>query len=316
MGASNKRASKFGYETEQHAKSVISYIGGKHQLIDNIVPIIEWCASANNLSSYLELCGGGARMLLNLNSSLFEHRLYNDMDLGLCKLFACLGVRDDVYALISKLEELGCSEAVFYHAKDARAFESRMLARGHRHHELDQVTAAAYTFILALQSRAADMETFDRLRASNPARRESYFKRVSLLDRFYPTLKDVEVSHGSCFELLDLHRGRSDVFAYIDPPYCPETMQSEVTYAHSFKNSDHELLVDKLLATKMMVALSGYENEIYSRLVSAGWTRLFLKNVHVSSAATGRKQNEYLWINFRVPQSLEDQISQFDYGAY
>lgn len=316
VSAGNKK-SKFGYDTERHASSVIPYIGGKHALIGNIVPIIEYCADAYSLNSYFELCGGGGRMLLNLDQSLFQYRLYNDMDLGLCQLFSCLGDRDDTYALIALLENLGYSEEVFYRAKQARDFESRMLARGKLGYEMDRVTAAAYTFILATQSRAADMIKFDKARVLDHARQQSYFQRVRMLDRFCPKLRDVEVTQGDCRELLSLYRGKGDAFAYLDPPYIPEKMQLDDHYgSRSWAFADHEQLVDILLDTDMKVALSGYDNECYARLVAAGWRKLYLKNVHVSSAAIGRRQDEYLWINFDIPASLEDRVSKFDYSAW
>lgn len=317
MGGSTKKTRGFGYDTEQHAQSVISYIGGKHALIKNIVPIIEFAAEAYGLTSYFELCGGGCRMLLNLPVTLFEHRNYNDLDLGLCKLFSCLGDRDDTYSLIAILEELGCSETVFLRAKHAREFEARMLKRGYADYELDRVTAAAYVFILASQSRAADMDKYDKARMVDSARLRSYFNRVRQLDRFYPTLKDLEITHGDCRELLSLHRGRSDAFAYIDPPYAPESMQLTDHYGdRSWSNADHESLVDELLVTNMKVALSGYDNQSYVRLVEAGWQRLYLKNVHVSSAAIGRRKDEWLWLNFPLPSSVEDLVCQFNYSAY
>ncbi|OPG94623.1 hypothetical protein B2I21_30475 [Chryseobacterium mucoviscidosis] len=71
-----------------------------------------------------------------------------------------------------------------------------------------------------------------------------------------------------------------------------------------------------MLVTKIKVALSGYENECYGRLEAAGWRRLYLKQVHVSSAATGRWNDEYLWINFDIPASLEDQDCHFNYSAF
>ncbi|RXT08835.1 DNA adenine methylase [Ammoniphilus sp. CFH 90114] len=300
-----------------HPHSVISYIGGKSQLIPNIVPIITYAANTYGLSKYYELCGGGARMLLNMPVTLFEHRVYNDLDLGLCKLFACLGDKRYLYDLMALLEDLGCSEEVFLQAKHAREFETRMLARGRVECELDRVLAAAYTFILAMQSRAADMNTFDNNRVRDRKRLRSYFKRVHQLDRFFPTLKDVEITHGDCLELLDWVGSRGDSFAYIDPPYIPDSMVNENHYGErSWVLEDHVNLVNKLLFTNMKVALSGYDNDCYDRLIKAGWQRLYLKNVHVSSSASGRRKQEYIWINFPIPYSLIEEVSLIDYIEY
>lgn len=310
MGSTARKTSR----TEQ-TMNLIPYIGGKYALIKNIVPIIEYCAEAYGLTHYFEMCGGGAKMLLNLFPTIFEQRSYNDMDLGLCKLFACLGDKNYLYDLVAKLEDLGISEEIFLNALQAREFETRMLKKGHTKSELDYVTAAAYTYILATLSRAADMSRYDQTRVLDSARRNSYFKRISQLDRFYPILKDVEVTHGDCRELLDLHSYRNDAFAYLDPPYTPDEMVLQEHYGErSWTYADHESLVDRLLDTNMKVALSGYDNVAYARLVAAGWRQIYLKNIHVSSSANGRRSDEFLWINFDIPSSLEDQVSQYDYS--
>lgn len=310
-----KRSSSFS-SNNGGLSSVINYIGGKFQLIPNIVPIITYAATTYGLSSYYEMCGGGARMLLNTPPTLFEHRAYSDMDIGLCNLFACLGDKGYLYDLMAMLEDLGVGEGVFLRAKHAQEYAARMMSLG-SDFELDRLISAAYTFILAMQSRAADMNTFDNSRVSDPKRLRAYFKRVRDLDRFYPTLADVEVTHGDCRELLDLHGEDSLAFGYFDPPYAPSSMVLTDHYGErSWTVEDHEILVDRLLVSNMKIALSGYDNESYTRLVEAGWDRLYLKNVHVSSAANGRRGDEYLWVNFKVPSSLLAQISEFNYSAF
>lgn len=312
----DRRVSSLEYHNG-HPHSVISYIGGKSALIGNIVPIITYAAQAYGLSSYYELCGGGARMLLNLPISLFSHRSYNDRDRGLCALFACLGDKEYLYDLMALLGALGVGEDVFLRAKHAREYEARMMAQG-TGFQLDLLDSAAYAFIVTMQSRAADCVTFDISRVKDLKRLRSYFKRVSELDRFYPTLAEVEVTYGSCFDLLDMLSEREDAIAYIDPPYTPYEMVRQDHYGdRSWSLEAHERLVDKLLVTNMKVALSGYDNECYNRLEMAGWRKLYLKNVFVSSSTiSGRRSDEFLWINFDIPVSLEDQVCQFDYSAY
>ncbi|MGG4495615.1 DNA adenine methylase [Brevibacillus reuszeri] len=78
------------------------------------------------------------------------------------------------------------------------------------------------------------------------------------------------MTHGSCFDLLDLVGVNDKAFGYIDPPYAPESMALEAHYGdRSWTLDDHERLVDKLLVTSMKVALSGYDNECYNRPCSS-----------------------------------------------
>ncbi|QSO50161.1 DNA adenine methylase [Alicyclobacillus curvatus] len=301
-----------------HPRSVISYIGGKFQVIENIVPVISYAAEAYGLSTYYEACGGGARMLLNLPSTIFERRIYNEVDLGLCKLFACIGDQRYLYDLQTMVENWGCSEEAFDHAKQARNFERHMMAQGRNAFEMNMVEGAACAFAVAMMSRASDCVTFDHSRVENKNRLRSYFNRVRELDLFYPTLAEVEVTHGDVFELLDTVQEHTDAFVYIDPPYVPEEMILSNHYGErSWTHRDHERLVNVLLGTHVKVALSGYDNRYYTNLEEAGWNKLFLKDVCVSSSgASKRKNSEYLWINFEIPASLEEQISEIDYHAW
>lgn len=183
---------------------------------------------------------------------------------------------------------------------------------------LDIVSSAAFAFIVTMQSRAALMDGFDPSRVSNKGRLRSYFNRVENLDSFFPTLAEVEVTCGSCFDLLDQLRDRGDAFAYIDCPYHPEEMASSAHYGNnSWGVEQHDKLVASLLEIgDLKVALSGYANECYTRLEEAGWSRLYLRQVHVSSAATGRFKDEFLWVNFDIPSSLEEQVCHIDYSQW
>ncbi len=85
----------------------------------------------------------------------------------------------------------------------------------------------------------------------------------------------------------------------------------------SWTQADHESLVERLLLTNMKVALSGYDNTCYKKLEEHGWKKLFLKEVFVSSSTVSkRRSDEYLWINFEIPSSLEEQVCEVDYSAW
>lgn len=298
-----------------HPSSVISYIGGKAALISNIVPLITYAAQTYGLTHYYELCGGGARMLLNLPTGLFQQRVYNDLDRGLCTLFACLGDKSYLYDLMALLETLGVGEKVFLRAKHAREYEIRMWNKGFR---LSQLDAAAYAFIVAMQSRASDCVNFNRSLVQDPGRLRSYNKRVRELDLFYSTLAGIEIYHEDCFRMLDHVEGRSDVFVYLDPPYVPDKMLGKKHYGdRTWVLADHEALVDKLLGTTLKVALSGYDNDLYNRLLEGNWKKFFLKNIFLSSGVVrGKRCDEYMWLNFDLPYSLLEQISHVDYTSY
>jgi len=296
-----------------HPSSVIRYLGGKAGLIDNIVPIIDYIAHAEGLNEYVEATGGGARMLLNLTSSLFQRRVYNELDSGLCALFYCLGQRELSYQLMDMLEELGIAEEKYLFARSQHESWQGKPSLFYNS-DFDRVYAAAITFIVNMQSRAATRNSFDRTILS-ANRQASYMKRVRSLHLYSSTLEGVNVSNQSIFDLLSQPRDWSKSFVYIDPPYTVDEMLSTEHYGvHSFSNHDHEQLVDMLLNHDAKIGLSGYANSIYARLEWNGWKKLFLRRVPISSSGTkGRFQDEYLWLNTDIPEILVNMVTDENY---
>lgn len=272
--------------------SIIPYTGGKFNLIDEIVPIIEWCAEKHNLNGYLELCGGGARMLLNISTTKFNYRLYNDLNAGLSKLFACLRNPHLTKQMISKLMQLEYTQENFNMAKENYDLK-----------DTDIVTSAAYTYLLAHQSRAGNMKTFDR------SNEDSYFSKILGLQSYNVILKGIDVTNGNCLYLLEENINRNDYFVYLDVPYVTDSKRSTQDSYKAEKDNpfNHIEIVDILLKTTMKVALSGYANHnYYDRLnKDNGWHKIFLKEVFVSSSAkSGITAEEYLWVNFDIPKYI------------
>lgn len=307
---SSSRSKKHNvYPNSGHRRSIISYIGGKAQLVDNIVPIIDYAIHGYHLNAYYELCGGGARMLINLPHSNLQKRVYNDIDEGLAALFTCLTQPTLLYNLMTTLDEWGVSEERYQWVKQLRE-SSRIGDEGY-----DVITAAACAYVINQQSRAATQGSYDRS-SLTPNRMRSYFRRVRELDKFLTTMLGVEVTNRDVFSWLQERRDWSKSFIYLDPPYVPDQMHLDDHYNVNWTRDDHERLVNVLLTHQGTIALSGYDNDVYSRLVDKGWTKIYLKRVHVSSAAIGRFQDEYLWINFVIPTTLLDQVSEIDYSRW
>jgi site-specific DNA-adenine methylase len=78
--------------------SCIPYFGGKYYQVKKYLPYIYALATMNECNTYVEMTGGGARFLLNLNPDYFKNLVYNEMDLGLCSMFQ--SIKSDDYKLI------------------------------------------------------------------------------------------------------------------------------------------------------------------------------------------------------------------------
>ena len=66
-------------------------------------------------------------------------------------------------------------------------------------------------------------------------------------------------------------------------------------------DSEHERLVDVLMNIKGKAVLSGYDHEIYNRLVNDGWNKVLLGEFDKKSMnhnAETKKGKEFVWINY------------------
>lgn len=278
-------------------KSVISRLGGKKQLLKNIIPILEQCQYDYDIKTFIDLCGGSGKVTLNIDKELFDNVIFNEIDKGICALFECLKDKEKTKVIMGDLERLDYSEYVFNTA----------LQKLEDIEHLNVIDAAVYTYIVAKQSWTANMERYNK----SGEYKGSYIDNIYELDGFYDDLINVEISNKDCRVLLKEHQECIFDLIYIDPPYVPDTMAHKETYGKlSWKDKDHEELVNLLLKTKAKIVLSGYDNNIYTRLVENGWTKIFLKTVHVSSSGTGRKKGEFIWVNFDIHSSIIDEVNE------
>lgn len=299
----SRRQRAGGHTNRTKTKSLIPYIGGKYRLVPKIVPIVEHAAKTYGLTACREWFGGGGRIQLNIPPDLFkDERWYNDKELGLAQLMAVVGDPVAVYELQSILLERGVGEDVFLRALEEKGIDDKGVSL---------VNGAANTFILATQSYAAAMKSFDPSLDWDLDRVDSYYSRVDALESIQEALEGVVVTQGDCLELLEKSKHDEHALVYLDPPYAPETMRTQGHYGdHSWGILEHKVLAYLLEETAMKVILSGYDTLHYRPLEEAGWDKIHLGEVAVSSSGASRvRANEYLWINFDIPEALLNKVS-------
>lgn len=287
--------------------SIIPYIGGKHGLVRNIVPIIVWCVQNYNLSGFIEGNAGGARITLNLDPGLFKHRILNDLDYSLCKMYATIADEELVYDLVDRLNHLGYSRESFELARKSREHDFILCDQGRIEETSDWVTAAAHTYICATQSISANMKSFKDYYGLKKS--VKYFEKVRRLPQFHSILSGIEVTYGDCYDLLGQYRDNPSYFGYFDPPYPPETMRSVDHYANNMSTEQHERFRDLLRGANCKLAVSSYESKIYNELLYDGWFKYLLKMKPVSLGNTGHHAAEFLYCNFQLPRWLERKVT-------
>lgn len=108
-------------------------------------------------------------------------------------------------------------------------------------------------------------------------------------------LKDAQIENLPAVEVIKRYNTK-DVFIYADPPYLHGTRKGYL-YKHEMTDEQHIELLETLLEHPGNVLLSGYDNELYNKMLQ-GWNK-----VHKDTTAeAGIKRTETLWFNYDIGQ--------------
>ncbi|NMA31412.1 MAG: DNA adenine methylase [Candidatus Methanofastidiosa archaeon] len=88
-------------------------------------------------------------------------------------------------------------------------------------------------------------------------------------------LKTVQIENMDYKDLIKKYDGKDTLF-YLDPPYIHKTRQMTYQYTYEMTDQQHEEMINILLHIKGKAILSGYDNEIYNKLLDNGWRKMFL----------------------------------------
>lgn len=276
--------------------SLIRYFGGKYVLTPKILVILGKIADALECNGYAEITAGGARTLLNLPRNRYSYKLYNEFDLGLCRLFTCVQSQQMAGKLINMLEELHYDKQLFDYSKEHRSDTG-----------IDCLTSGALTYICAMQSRNADLENFKLggNEQTNIAIMRQYYNQVKRIARITPALQGVDIICGDFRNLLESFNGNQKIMKFLDPPYHPVTRAKGTLniYPCELTIADHQEMVSILEKDNAWI-LCGYDpaqygSDDYKPLEESGAKKISLGYVHrPSSGKSGyeSKKEEFLWV--------------------
>ncbi len=275
-------------------RSPIKMIGGKGVLRRRILPFFP------PHTTYVEPFGGGANLLLIKTQSAVE--VYNDVDPRFVSLFRCIVDPDLRAQLLLRLELTPYSRQERLESKDQCPKED------------DPVERASMFFVDSRQSLGGMLDRSSWGLVTNSSVRgmaqpiNAYVGAMKMIPRIAERLRRVEF-YNKDWSYVVTKFDAPDTLLYLDPPYPKETRR-DGWFNFEMETKDHEKLVDVLLAAKSMVVLSGYPNDVYTRLTDAGWEcvkfnrscNAAARTKHTQLQGTGvvrafQKRVECLWIN-------------------
>lgn len=271
-------------------RPALRYLGSKWRLAPWII------AQFPPHEIYVEPFGGAAGVLL-LRKQPTRTEVYNDVDGEVVNLFRVLRspraaelIRQVSLTPYARAEYLEAHLPCDCEIERAR----RLLVRSHMGHG----TRGTRT------DRAAGFRSDGTTGTTRVAGEWADFPDA--LRAIVERLKPVSIEQRPAADLLDYWNDPRVLF-YLDPPYLPDTRSSKSkqaegfhTYAHEMTARDHRELLDQIVASRAMIALSGYPSPLYDAVLH-GWDRRQIR----ARAHRNAERFEVLWLNPAAAEAAE-----------
>ena len=219
------------------------YFGGKFFMADKLMPLFP------KHKTYVEVFSGSGAILINKEPSEIE--VYNDIDGELYNFFKVIADEKLFKKFQEKISLLPYSRECYYEYRDMRT------------DKLDKAERAVRFYYLIKSTRHSTCE-YTGWKFSVEANMPRRIKSIDKLSLIHKRLSDVYIDNLD-FRKLIANWERPDTFFYLDPPYVASSRKSG-GYMFEMTDKDHNDLIDILLNIKGKWLLSGYDNDIYSRL--------------------------------------------------
>ena len=191
---------------EKYIKSPLNYVGGKHKLLKEILPLFP-----NDIDTFVDLFGGGFNVGINVNA---EHIVYNDLEEHVVELLNYLS-DNETEKLLSEIDSL--IEKYNLSKENAEGFNQlREYYNEENNSPIVFYTMICYAFNYQIrfnQNGKYNMP-FGKARSSfNPSLRQKFIEFVEELHS-----KNITFLSES-FEIFNIEDLDSNDFVYCDPPY-------------------------------------------------------------------------------------------------
>ncbi|MBT9151710.1 MAG: DNA adenine methylase [candidate division WS2 bacterium] len=283
---------------ESKLRSPIIWIGGKHFMVDNLLPLIP------KHEVYCEVFGGGASLLVRKKPSKIE--FYNDINSGLVNFFRVL--RDEV-----KSERLYELLRLVPYSREEYCF-----CRENWDRETDDIKRAIMWFVTIRQSftgRFGGSWGYGVGRAGNSftSQASKWTSSIEMLPSISKRLRKVLIENLDYKDIIERVDSKH-VFFYLDPPYLPETRKWHEVYEYEMSYEDHEVLLDIITKVGGKVMISGYNSDLYNTALSSWAKREFDVTCHSqgitreSKITRRHRRVEVVWMNYKLNSGLFDEV--------
>ena len=278
----------------------IRYFGGKSNMKQEI---FKYFPEKGSFTTYIEPFSGSYSMGLTYCADV-PNEIYNDLNKNVYSLYKVLQDKN----MFNKFKEK-CDLAIY--CEDFRNECKKAL----KSDDLDMVSRAfMFYYVNRTSHNGLGGVSLNLVVRRNMSK--SVSDMLSSIDRMYELhqrLSKVIVLNRDAFDLIEKYMYNEDVFMYLDPPYVWDTRTS-TRYDVDMTNDQHQKLIDICMNSKCKMLISGYDHELYDKLVNAGWTKVKFDVNTVSGNMTPKTKTETLWMNYEPKSSVEKDEKDLNMG--
>lgn len=261
------------------------YFGGKQRIASQIVATF-----APHLH-YVEPFAGGLSVLLAKPPSKCE--TVNDLDKHLVTFWRVLRDRPD---------DLLRAASLTPHSR------AEMVAARQIPDDTDEVEIARRVWVELTQSRSGLRNNSgwrfyldaDATNTSLPGYLDGYRGRMLPAAA---RLANVSLECRDALDVINDYGQAETTLLYVDPPYMPTT-RANGKYRHEMTATDHERLLDSLLACRANVALSGYASPLYDEALTIWHVTSIAASTQQANRLGANKRTEVVWTNYEPQPTL------------
>ncbi len=263
-------------------KPLLRYPGSKWRMMPDLIRLMP------RHQHYVVLFGGSGADILRKPPSPLE--TFNDLDGNIYNLFQLLQDEKQLFRLKKKLAATP--------AQSQRHFEEALAAlRDHA----DPIEKGWAFLVVSFQGFCTASPSKQRMSQWRYSRRphstaKSWLKLPDTIDIAAERFRSVQLTNQPWQEILTRTDARTTLFV-ADPPYHPDVLPCDY-YGHAMTAEEHEELLAVLNRVKGFVILCGYENNLYSDVLSK-WRKIkTIRSTTMGVRAKRGTRREVIWLNF------------------
>lgn len=259
--------------------SPVRYYGGKAGMVNELMTLFP---PEDSYDTFIEGFGGGGSLTLAVPRTN-KMEIYNDLGQNIYSLYKVIADKEMFARLKEKLDITPYSEQLREEYKEALKNPKISIIE----------RAFMYFYVNRTSFNGTGAFTMALIKRRNMAKSTSdYLSAIDSLPAIHERLSTVVISHKNIFEILRKFN-TSNVFMYLDPPYVPDTRVAKNAYEVEMTAEEHEQMAKMLAETDAKILLSGYDNEIYRRILEPKFSRI---ESYSPLAHTGKM--EIIWKNY------------------